>query len=180
MKIYIETSRLILREILDSDLNNLFELDSNPEVHKYLGNKPVNDRKQIEQVINSIRKQYVENGIGRWAIIEKSNNQFIGWSGLKLVTENVNNQTNYYDIGYRLIRKFWGNGFASESAIASLKYGFENLQIKEIYAAAHIDNIASNKILINIGLKFIETFSYDNSIHNWYKLKYNEWKETRK
>ncbi len=180
MKVFLETDRLILREIIDSDINNLFELDSNSEVHKYLGGKPVSEKKQIEQVIKSIRKQYLENGIGRWAIVEKSTNHFLGWTGLKLVTENVNNQTNYYDIGYRLIRKFWGYGFATESAIASLKYGFDNLKITEIYAAAHIDNIASNKILNKIGLKFIETFSYDDSIHNWYKLKYDEWKKNGK
>lgn len=99
MEIYVETERLILREILLTDIDGLFELDSDPKVHQYLGNKPVKDKKQIENIIKSIREQYVENGIGRWAIIEKSTNNFLGWTGLKLEKNTVNNHTNYYDLG---------------------------------------------------------------------------------
>ncbi len=170
MKIFVETERLILREIVHDDIDGLFELDSNPKVHKYLGNKPVQDKEKLIEVINFIRNQYIENGIGRWAIIEKSTNSFLGWTGLKFVKENINNHSNYYDLGYRLIEKYWGKGFATESAIASLKYGFENLGLNEIYASAHIDNITSNKILLKIGFEWIETFEYDGSTHNWYEF----------
>ncbi|MDV7390491.1 GNAT family N-acetyltransferase, partial [Arthrospira platensis SPKY1] len=83
VKIFAETERLILREIMPSDIDGMFKLDSDPEVHKYLGNKPVTDRKQIINVINFIRKQYIDNGIGRWAIVDKKTNDFIGWTGLK-------------------------------------------------------------------------------------------------
>lgn len=91
MKIFAETERLILREILPSDIDGMFELDSDPEVHKYLGNKPVTTREQISDAINFIRQQYIDNGIGRWAIIDKKTNDFIGWTGLKFVTELTNN-----------------------------------------------------------------------------------------
>ena len=73
MKIFIETKRLILREILPTDVDGLFELDSDPEVHKYIGNKPIKDKNQIIDIINFIRQQYKDNGIGRWAIIDKKN-----------------------------------------------------------------------------------------------------------
>lgn len=170
MKIFVETERLILREIVHDDIDGLFELDSNPKVHKYLGNKPVQDKEKLIEVINFIRNQYIENGIGRWAMVEKSTNNFLGWTGLKFVKENINNHSNYYDLGYRLIEKYWGKGFATESAIASLKYGFENLGLNKIYAAAHIDNIASNKILSKIGFEWIENFEYDGSTHSWYEF----------
>jgi ribosomal-protein-alanine N-acetyltransferase len=84
MKIHIETQRLLIREIRDEDVNGIFELDTDPEVHKYLGNKPITSMEQAATLIKFIQQQYRENGIGRWAVIEKETNNFIGWTGLKL------------------------------------------------------------------------------------------------
>jgi RimJ/RimL family protein N-acetyltransferase len=170
MKIVAETERLILRELLLSDLEGMFELDSDPEVHKYLGNKIVSDKKQSEEVIKGVRQQYIDNGIGRWAIIDKKTNAFIGWAGLKLVTESTNGRKNYYDLGYRLIRKYWRQGIATETALIALNYAFTELKINEVYAAASCDNLASNKILQKIGMRFVETFYYEDIKCNWYKI----------
>ena len=171
MEIYAETERLILREPLPKDAEGMFELDSNPRVHEYLGNKPLKSRNQALEIIEYVRQQYKENGIGRWAVIQKSDNRFIGWSGLKLVKDTINNHSNYVDLGYRLIEPYWGKGIATESALASLKYGFEVMHLTDIYAAAHIENAASNHILNKIGFRFINTFEYDRSTHNWYRLE---------
>lgn len=84
MKFYLETERLILREILETDIEGMFELDSNATVHKYLGNNPITSKDQAAKIIQFIRTQYEELGIGRFAAIEKSSGDFIGWSGLKL------------------------------------------------------------------------------------------------
>ena len=84
MKFYLETERLILRELLETDLEGMFELDSNATVHKYLGNNPITTREQAAENIRYIREQYDKLGIGRFAAIEKSSGDFIGWSGLKL------------------------------------------------------------------------------------------------
>ena len=69
-----------------------------------------------------------------------------------------------------MLQKYWGQGFATESAIASLEYAFTILNLKEIYAAAHSDNKASNHILQKLGFQFIEEFPYESAIHNWYQL----------
>jgi len=106
MKILAETERLILRDILPTDVEGMYQLDAAPEVHKYLGNKPVASREQTVEVINFIRQQYIDNGIGRWAIINKKSNEFLGWTGLKLVTDETNRHKNYYDLGYRLVKKY--------------------------------------------------------------------------
>lgn len=176
MKIYIETNRLILREIDECDLQGIFELDSDPEVHRYLGKKPIKGIQESESIIKYIRKQYEEDGIGRWAVIDKKTNEFIGWSGLKYEKE-VRTEMHYYDLGYRLKKKFWGRGIATETALEALNYGFQKMGLKEIYAGAHIDNIGSNKVLQKVGLKFLETFEYDSAPHNWYKITKNEWQE---
>lgn len=171
MKIFAETERFFLREILPTDVDGLFELDSDPEVHRFLGNKPVSDKEQIVAVINFIRQQYIDNGVGRWAIVDKKTNDFIGWTGLKFVTELTNYRRNYYDLGYRLIKRYWGQGIATETAFASLDYGFNTLKLEEIFAAAHVENKASNAVLKKVGFQYIERFTYDNDPHNWYRIK---------
>ncbi|GJM31187.1 MAG: N-acetyltransferase [Saprospiraceae bacterium] len=174
MKIFVKTERLILREIVENDTEGIYELDSDPEVHKYLGNNPIQNREQSKDIIKYIRKQYEENGIGRWAIIDKITNEFIGWTGLKY-EQNVRENFDYYDLGYRIKRQYWGKGIATETALEALKYGFTTLNLPEIYAGAHVDNIASNKVLKKVGLRFIETFEFDGAMHNWYKLEKSEW-----
>lgn len=170
MKIYAETERLILREILPTDIEGFFELDSDPEVHRYLGNTPVKSKDQIVEVINFIRQQYIDNGIGRWAIIDKATNDFIGWAGLKFVTEETNNHIEYYDLGYRLVKRYWGKGIATEAAWASLAYAFDQLEVEYVYAMADCDNDGSNKILNKVGLVRVETFDLDGVPHNWYAI----------
>lgn len=170
MNIIAETERLIIRELLPTDIDGMFELDSDPEVHRYLGNEPVTDKKQALEVIHFIRQQYVDNGIGRWAIIDKKTNDFVGWTGLKFVTELTNNHKNFYDLGYRLIKRYWGKGIASETALISLSYAFDILHASEVYAMADCENDGSNKILNKTGFTFIETFDLDGVRHNWYKI----------
>lgn len=81
MNIFAETNRLILREIVPEDEGGLFQLDSDPEVHEFLGNQPISNIEQAREVIRFIRKQYIDNGMGRWAIIEKNTGNFVGWTG---------------------------------------------------------------------------------------------------
>ena len=78
MQFHVETERLILRELKQVDLEGMFELDSNPEVHKYLGNKPVKTIEESQKRIESIRNQYQKHGIGRFGVIEKSSGDFMG------------------------------------------------------------------------------------------------------
>lgn len=170
MKIFAETERLVLRELLLSDAEGMFELDRDKEVHRYLGNKPIKTIQQSNDIITFVQKQYINNGIGRWAVIEKETNEFIGWSGLKLVQEKINNHVNYYDIGYRLRRKFWGQGIATETSIIARDYGFQQLKLKEIYGTADSQNIASKTVLQKIGLKYIETFHHNNMQLDWFKI----------
>lgn len=175
MNVKIETERLILREFISNDESGLFELDSNPAVHTYLGQKPVKNIEEVRKFIQSINQQYKENGIGRWAVIDKFNKEFIGWSGIKLIKEPINNHTNFYEIGYRLIEKHWEKGIATETTIALLKYAFENLETEKVYAICDIRNSGSKNVLQKSGLTLIETFNYNGIEHNWFEINKNEW-----
>lgn len=174
MKFHLETERLILREFRITDSEVMFDLDSNPKVHKYLGNKPVKNKEEALEMIESVINQYKARGIGRWVAIEKSSGEFIGWSGLKLVTEyRLNGFTKFYDIGYRFLPKYWGKGYATESGMAAKHYAFNVLKLPELCASTHIDNQASHYALLKIGLKYIEDFYSEEWKLNlrWYKIK---------
>ena len=132
VKIFVETERLILRELVPEDAERMFLLDSNPEVMRFLGRNTVTKVEESSEIIEKIRKQYRENGIGRWAVVEKSSNLLIGWSGLKFLTEEINGFKNVYELGYRFLPESWGKGYASESARASLNYGFNILDVEVI------------------------------------------------
>lgn len=180
MRFYLETERLILREFRESETEGIFELDSNAEVHKYLGNNPITTYKQAEDIITFFEEQYKERGIGRFAAFEKESGEFIGWSGLKLNTgekEELNGFTDFIDIGYRFIPRFWGKGYASESAFACLDFGFKEMNYDIIYGAADVENIGSNKILQKIGLQFVNKFDYIGVDVNWYELKKSDYEK---
>jgi len=172
----IETERLILREIMDEDADGLFLLDSDPRVHEFLGKNPLKEKEEVYGRLKYIKDQYKNFGMGRLAMIEKSTGDFMGWTGIKMEPIETNGYKDYYDLGYRMIPKFWGKGYATESAIASVRYGFEVLGLKKINGAAHYQNIGSNKVLMNSGLKFVEDFIYDGAKHNWYELNFKDWK----
>jgi len=171
MKVFIETDRLIIREISPDDIDGMFELESDPLVHQYLGNQPLNSIGETPARIAYIRQQYIDFGIGRWAMIEKETGNFIGWTGFKLNTEARNGHTNYYDLGYRTIPKYWGKGYASEAAKACMDYGIHQLNLKPISASTEFDNVGSKNVLIKTGFIPTETFTDDSILYQWFEYK---------
>jgi RimJ/RimL family protein N-acetyltransferase len=178
MEIWIETERLILRELLPTDEEAWFEMDSDPRVHQFLGNKPVTDIEQIRMAYQSIRQQYLDNGIGRWAVVEKESGKFIGWTGLKFHDEIENNHINFVDIGYRLHPAYWGKGYATESVKAAIQYGFNHLKLDEIISMVHHENRASKNVMAKCGFSFVEAFLSENELYHWFKLTREEWEYT--
>jgi RimJ/RimL family protein N-acetyltransferase len=135
MDIILESERLLYRPFKLSDARALFEMDSNPNVHKYLWQKPTLHIDESIQIIEMVQKQYVENKIGRFATILKETDEFIGWTGIKFVNDHVENgNTNFYDYGYRLNEKFWNKGFATEATKAWLEHGFNQMNIQVMNA----------------------------------------------
>jgi ribosomal-protein-alanine N-acetyltransferase len=171
MKIFIETERLIIREITPKDIEGMFELESDPEVLKYLGNKPLKTLEEVTARIAFIRQQYIDHGIGRWAMIEKHTGNFVGWTGFKFVTETRNGHTNYHDLGYRMIQRYWGKGYATEAAKACMGYGIDQLKLNPIYASTEFDNKASINVLIKNSFIPIETFTDEGILYQWFEYK---------
>ncbi|HEY5406480.1 MAG TPA: GNAT family N-acetyltransferase [Ginsengibacter sp.] len=149
MQVILETPRLFLRRFTEEDAHLIYILNSDPEIVKYVHEPVLENEEQAKAIlINNIIPQYKLN-MGRWAIHTKSDYEFIGWCGLKYIKE-----TGITDLGYRLVKTAWGKGYATEAAQYTLIYGLRDLKIELITGMAHIENIASLKVLEKIGMKF--------------------------
>ncbi|MGU3373586.1 GNAT family N-acetyltransferase [Chryseobacterium sp. M5A1_1a] len=155
MKKILETDRFLLRELTVDDAMSFYELNENPKVIQYTGDRSF---ESVEEAMTFLQnyKDYEENGYGRWAVIDKSNNEFMGWCGLKY--DSSKNET---DLGFRFFEKFWNRGMATECAIACLKYGLDQLKLKKIVGRAMSENIASIKVLQKLGFTFDKEFDFD-------------------
>lgn len=176
----IETERLIIRPVTLEDQEGFFALDSDPEVMRYVGNKLIRHKEEAENTIRFIQEQYATNGTGRWSVTDKKNNDFIGWTGIKLIREELNNHSNFYELGYRLLRRHWGQGFATEAALACLEYGFRVLKPGVIFAIADAGNKGSDHVLQKCGLSLSAHFDYEGTPHNWYHITKAAWELRKK
>jgi RimJ/RimL family protein N-acetyltransferase len=147
IKLITETPRLILREFALDDAKSMWELNSDPEVIKYTGDPPFASVEKAREFLLNY-KDYEKNGFGRWAVITKASNSFIGWCGLKL------NEQNLVDLGFRFFRKEWNKGYATEAAHACLEYGFLELDLKEIIGRVARQNKASIKVLEKLSMDY--------------------------
>lgn len=158
MQIILETPRLYLREFTITDAQLLLALNKDPEVLKYVHELPLQTIEDAEKVlINNILPQYSIYNLGRMAVHLKENDEFIGWCGLKYRPE-----LDEVDLGYRFFPSAWGNGYATESAQHVLNYGLDDLQLQRIVGRAHVENIASLKVLRKIGMKYWRNEVVDN------------------
>lgn len=171
MKNFVETDRIILREIVLADAEAMFEMDSDPEVLTYLGKSPIETIDQAIESIKFIRQQYLDFGIGRWAIEVKETKQFAGWSGLKFRPDELNGHSDFYEVGYRLLKRFWGKGLATESAKASVKYAFEKLNLDSVYATAEVGNGASRNALLKTGFNITGQCEINGNLCDWFEIK---------
>lgn len=150
MNIIIETDRLFFRNFTLGDSGLIYELNLDPEVTLYTGD-PIRDIDHAREVLEQIiLPQYALYNHGRWAVHIKSTQEFIGWCGLKTRPER-----NEIDLGYRFIKKAWGNGYATEASYACLKYGFEKLDLQRIVGRAMPENMASLRVLEKCGMQYI-------------------------
>ena len=153
----LESERLYLKEFAANNVDKLFKLNGDPNVMKYI-REPITDIKVIENIINHIIKYYTEHpGFGVWAGYLKSNNEFIGFFELAHM-----DNTDEIEVGYRLHKKYWSKGYATEMTNILLDYGFNQMCLKEIVGITLHGNTASENVLKKAGLVYIkDAFFYE-------------------
>jgi len=170
MAITLETSRLLLREFCAEDAKYLFELNSDPGVTRYVGTGPYNSMDEVYDFINNY-DQYDKYKMGRLNMFDKQTGEYIGWCGLKYVSTD-----DYVDLGYRLLKRHWGKGYAAEAATACLDYGFNTLNLEKIIGTAMKENKASINVFEKLGLKYSHDSDCGNQPGVVYAITKEEWK----
>ncbi len=157
MQAFLETERLVLRRFTEADVDNLLELDSDPEVMRFLtGGKPT-PRDVIQHEILPRFLHYYERfeGFGFWAAIEKSTGQFLGWFEFRPPEGCGLDEA---ELGYRLKKSAWGKGYATEGSRALIRKGFTELGVRRVVAETMAVNTASRRVLEKAGLTLERTF----------------------
>jgi len=159
VQLIFETERLILKPRSMNDLEMCIKMDMDVEVTKYIPGTWDGSEEHISFLKSKIQKVY-EEGLGYWSVFLKDNpSLLIGWIHL-LSDENDVNTT---EIGWRLYRYAWGNGYATEAARSIISHAFEIVGSERIIAYTHSENDHSIKVTERLGFKFVSDFIYDNN-----------------
>jgi len=169
MKTITQTKRLYLREFSLDDAIHFYNMNLDNDVIKYTGDNAFSSEAEAREFIANYN-QYKLYNMGRWAVCDKTTHEFLGWCGLKHHPKSIIDN-HFVEVGYRFYKTHWSKGYATESAKAAIHYGFNILNLKTIYAHAHIDNLASHKVLEKCNLQFIHEDNYDGMPAKLYKIE---------
>ncbi len=156
--IIIRTARLYLSEFSLKDARGFFDMNNDPEVLRVTGDTPFEDIEQAKAFIQNYN-HYQKYGYGRWTIRRIMDDAYLGFCGLKFHPD-----LEEVDLGYRLDRNHWGNGYACEAANACLEYGFKELKLNRIIGRVQVENKGSIKVLQRIGMRYVENFDFDGKL----------------
>ena len=157
MQIFLETERLILRQFAEDDVENLVELDGDPQVMQFINGGRPTPRLEIESDVLPAFLGYYERfvGYGFWAAEEKATGRFVGWFHFRPAKDARPGEV---ELGYRLRRSAWGNGYATEGSRALIDKGFAELGVERVVAFTMVVNVASRRVMEKAGLKYVRTF----------------------
>lgn len=145
---WLETPRLALREFATSDLDALARMEADPLVARYVGDGKPMARAAVAAGLRRIRRYpRLYPDLGVWHAARRDSGAFIGWFSLKYAGRSPD-----VEVGYRLCRNAWGNGFATEGATEVVRYGFDTVGLDRIIGVTHPDNVASQRVLAKAGL----------------------------
>ena len=162
LSVSIETPRLILRPLKNIDFRDFCLLDMDPVVRSFFPEGPLD----IEQVHDELERHITEwqtIGFGIFAAILKYNNKFIGRCGFARLDSGE------VEMGYLFLKEYWSQGYATEAAIAMLKWAEKNVPAKRIIGFAPITHPASIKVLEKSGMEFFKTDFYQEIQCNYYQ-----------
>ena len=161
MKVFLTTPRLTLRQLNLNDLDNLFRLDSDPEVMRFINGGIASTREALSQEFLPYVMSYYDKSenIGFWAIVEKQTQDFIGWIFLrpevdfKLLQQLNLAEEDAVELGYRIRQQSWNKGYTTEVAKVLIDRSFGKTEINQINAWALIENKSSTRVMEKAGLK---------------------------
>ena len=157
MHIHLATPRLVLRRFTATDAPLLFELDSDPEVMRFLnGGLPPDFAAIRDTYLPRFLANYDRSDdFGYWAAEELPAREFIGWFHFRPTLE----KPDVIELGYRLMRKAWGRGLATEGSRALIADGFARLGVDRVEATTMAANVASRRVIEKLGMSLVEHYT---------------------
>jgi RimJ/RimL family protein N-acetyltransferase len=159
-EVFLETERLTLRKFTADDVDLLVDLDSDPEVMFFITGGRATPRTEIEIEVLPAFMSYYQGfaGYGFWAVIEKSSGEFIGWFHLRAAEGHPPDEP---ELGYRLKRSAWGNGYAVEGSRALIDAAFTSYGAKRVVAETMVVHTGSRRVMEKSGMTLVRTFFQD-------------------
>ena len=146
----LETERLLLRQFKADDAEFIFELLNDPSWIQNIGDRNIRTLDDAcAYIVNGPAASYAKNGFGLWLVALKETNESIGMCGL-IRRENLED----VDIGYALLPRFWGKGYAVEAARAAKDYAKDVVGLKRLVAIVDPTNQGSIRVLEKLGLRY--------------------------
>jgi RimJ/RimL family protein N-acetyltransferase len=151
----LSTTRLVLRQPEESDVEPIMAMDADPEVMRYIGTGAIipPDRDRALQSVTRWRKQWDEQGFGMCSVIVRETGDYAGWVTLA-VPAFLPEILPAVEIGFRLRREYWGQGYATEAATELLRFGLTEVGLDRVVSIRDIDNARSERLLDKLGLHF--------------------------
>jgi RimJ/RimL family protein N-acetyltransferase len=147
----LETPRLILRRWREEDVAPMAAVNADPEVMRWIRDGSVRDEQQTRGGIQAWESEWESRGFGLFAVEIRSTGELAGFTGLS-VPDYLPEVLPAVEIGWRLGRSHWGQGFATEAAAAALQFGFEEQGLERIVSIAQVGNDASERIMTKLGM----------------------------
>ncbi len=157
MQTFLETERVTLRRFTALDLDDLWNLDGDPEVMRFLNGGTPTPRDEVEDDILPAFLRYYERGdrYGFWAAIERSTGDFLGWFHFRPLPDSGEDEP---ELGYRLRRSAWGRGYGTEVSRALIRKGFSEWGVRRVIASTAAANIGSRRVMEKAGLTLMRTY----------------------
>jgi RimJ/RimL family protein N-acetyltransferase len=158
MHIILKTPRFTIRQFTEDDVDNLFNLSSDPEVMRYLG-RPAS-REVLRDVIIPFHLDLYKrlDRLGTWAAESADDGEFLGWFHFR---PGPDDDITNVELGYRLRRSTWNKGYATEGSRALINMGFTDLGVQRVFAHTMTSNVASRRVMEKCGLTLVHTTPYD-------------------
>ena len=152
----LRANHLTLIQLQPADAEILWRVYQTDGVLRYFPNTTPPPLEKIQRFITGQQEHWEKFNCGNWGILPDGEKEIIGWAGLQFLPE-----LNETEVGFLMDKPFWGKGYGTEAARASLRFGFDQLDLRQIIALVHPDNSASRRVIEKCGMTYVET------IHLW-------------
>ena len=166
----IETAHVRLRPFSVADVDRLYLIANQENIFRYFPNPNAWTREKTERFIHEQSSHWEQHGYGWWGVEQLGTPGLIGWNGLQYLPD-----THEIEVGYLLDKEYWGHGWTTEGAWASLRFGFE-MGINSIIAIVHPENIASQSVALKCGMLFVDRNNYFGMDCFRYSIQMNDFK----